>query len=479
MRFHIPSRVPRAGAMVLALLCTVAGLWAPPPAAAQETQGEAPQADARLAFARGVVAYRAGDFETARQRFEEAARLSPDDGTIHHWLGLTYLNLDRPRDAAGAFRSSLRARLAPPEPEEVRARLEEARRRVAETLPDPPPLPAPEWIGTFRVLPETPSFDGRVYLGVGQDSNPNLLPDDLTVTSPDGDPVSGEDSDTVILADARVGFQAANEEAGRTFGVALLGSQSLYGDFDYLDFRRLGGVASFSLGKEPAGFLTGPLGYTRTPRGLSRVTFLLQVGVSKDWLDGDDFADRLEGAATLALNEGSWGQIRLSAGYRDTEFEDDPPGTTGELLARSGESVGGELAQYLYLGARDRYLRLGVGLWEHDAGLAYDRSTLELGGELALPLRGWGDRTTLYLDTAHRTDDHDEPVSNRFAPFGEPREDEVLTLGGSLVVRVLGSLFVSGRAAWTDHEIDQPAGFAAPDLSYERTFAALGATWVF
>jgi hypothetical protein len=42
------------------------------------------------------------------------------------------------------------------------------------------------------------------------------------VTSPDGDPVSGEDSDTAILADARVGFQAVNEEAGRTFGVALL-----------------------------------------------------------------------------------------------------------------------------------------------------------------------------------------------------------------------------------------------------------------
>jgi hypothetical protein len=34
-------------------------------------------------------------------------------------------------------------------------------------------------------------------------------------------------------------------------------------------------------------------------------------------------------------------------------------------------------------------------------------------------------------------------------------------------------------ASWTDHEIDQPAAFVAPDLSYERTFAALGATWTF
>jgi tetratricopeptide (TPR) repeat protein len=476
MRFRIPSRMPPAGALALALLCVGVALWAPPPAAAQETQGEAPLADARLAFARGVVAYHAGDFETARQRFEEAARLSPDDGTVHHWLGLTYLNLDRPQDAAGAFRSSLRARLAPPEPEEVRARLEEARRRVREALLDRPPLPAPDWIGTFRVLPETPSFDGRVYLGFGQDSNPNLLPDDLTVTSPDGDSVSGEDSDTAILADARVGFQAVNEEAGRTFGVALLGSQSLYGDFDYLDFRRLGGVATFSLGKEPAGFLTGPLGYIRTPRGLSRITFMVQVGISKDWLDGDDFADRLEGAVTLGLNEGDWGQTRLSAGYRDTEFEDDPSGVTGDFLARSGEALGGELAQYFYLGARNRYIRLGVGLWEHDAGLAFDRSTLELSGELAQPLGG---RTTLYLSAGRRADDYDEPVSNRFDPFGEPREDEVLTLGGSLVVRVLDCLFVSGRASWTDHEIDQPAAFVAPDLSYERTFAALGATWTF
>ena len=438
----LPHRGLRGGTLLLALLF----LWGSPPSAAQEAVsggGSAPLADARLAFARGVAAFDDGDFETAREHFEEAVRLAPGDDTAREWLALAEANLRRLEEGAA---------------------------------PATAPASAPEWSGDFAVLPEVPRFDGRVFVGAGYDSNPNLLPDDLVLATPEGDPVSGEDSDIVILADVRAGFQRADETAGRTFGVVLHGSQSLYDDFDYLDFRRVGGVVQLALGKDPLGYLAGPLGYSRVPRGLTRTAFLLQVGASKDWLDGEDFADRLEAAASFAFNEGGWGQTRLSAGYGDEDFDRDPEGGPAELLARSGEELGGELAQYLFFGRRNRYLRLGVGAWERDAGAAHDRSSLVLDGQLSLPLGG---RSTLHLFASRRTDDYDEPVSNLFDPAGEPREDDELRAGGALVVRLVGGLFVSGRASWTDREIDMPAGFATPDLSYERTVATLGLSWVF
>ena len=117
-----------------------------------------------------------------------------------------------------------------------------------------------------------------------------------------------------------------------------------------------------------------------------------------------------------------------------------------------------------------------MGTLDRDAGSAYDASSLLARGELSLPVAS---RVTLYLSGAWRTDDYDEPVSNVFAPAGEPRQDDELRLGGALVVRALERLFVSGRVTWIDHQIDLPAGFATPDLSYDRTVATVGLSWIF
>jgi len=497
---HPPS-ARRTSILVLAL-CLAWAPWlvAPPDARAEEeapsakAASSAPAADARLAFTDGVLAFHDQDWETARQRFEEAVRLAPEDGTARYWLGVTDLNLGRPADAAREIEASLRARLPPrADPAEVRSRLAEARERagraageeavageMAEVALQRVAVPAPTWSGGFAVLPETPRFDGRLSLGVGTDSNPYLMPDDLVLVTPGGTVLDGAESDTVLLADVRLAGQWVDEAAGRTAGVVVRGGQSAHDQFDELDLGRLEVVGQVALGKDPLGYLTGPLGYARVPLGLTRWSFLGQVGVSKDWLDGEGFADRRTGAVTVALNENGTdtlaGQTRLSISSRDTDFDADPGGAAGKILDRGGEEVGATIAQVLFFGRRNRYLRLGVGTFDRNAGSAYDASSLVADGELSLPVAS---RVTVYLSGAWRTDDYDEPVSNPFDPAGEPRQDDELRLGGAVVVRALARLFVSGRVTWIDHQIDLPAGFATPDLSYDRTVATVGLSWIF
>jgi hypothetical protein len=477
-------------------------LWAPGASRADESpapaapsapsaQGDASLADAELAFTRGVLAFHGGDYEAARAAFEEAVRLAPDDGTARYWLGVTLLDLGRPDEAAAALRAALDSRRPPADRAEVRSRLGEAERRVRGEAGESALVAAPGWGGDFAVLPEVPRFDGRLYLGVGSDSNPNLMPDGLVLATPDGDPVDGAESDTVVLADARLAVQAVDPEAGggpgrslgRSLGLVLHGAQSLHDKFGYLDLRRLGGVVQLALGKDPLGYATGPLGYARVPFGRSRWTWLLQAGWQTDSLDGHGFDDAFLAGTSLALDEVGTGPLGgrtwLGVSYVDRTFDGDPSGSSKDVLGRSGTELRGELAQYLFFGPRNRYLRLAVATGRRNAGAAYDASSLEGRGELSLPLAPRATRWTLFLTGAYRQDDYDHAVSNVFAPTGEPRRDRETRLGGSVAFRVVADLFVSGRVTWIDHRIDTTAGFAAPDLSYDRTLATLGLSWVF
>lgn len=429
----------------VAALALVFGLGAPaiapaPLPAQPAPPSTAPRADADLAFTRGVLAFHDGDFAAARDHFREALRLDSGNEEASRWLELAERNLGRQPEAA--------------------------------------PVPAPEWVGDFAVLPEVPWFEGRLHLAAGSDSNPNLMPDDLVLLTPDGELVDGEESDLVALVDARLALQhsVGGGAFPATWGLVLQGSESFHDEFDYLDFARHEAVGHLAVGRDPLGYLTGPFGYARVPAGTSPVAFLLQVGAARDWLDGFGFAERYVAGSSFAVNEGGWGQTVISGSYRDEDFDDDPPAPLEAVLGRSGERVRGELAQYLFFGPRNRYLRLAVAAGERDAGAAHDASVEEAGAEASLP---FGGRWTLYLAGALRRDDYDEPASNLFAPGGEPREDEETLLGASLVVRVLDPLFVTGRVTWIDHEIDMPAGFATPDLSYERTIATVGVSWIF
>lgn len=450
-------------------------------AGANEAPRTAERADAALAFTHGVLAFHREDFETARERFGEVVRLAPEDGNARYWLGLTELNLGRPSEAASSFRQSLDAARPPDVPrDEVRSSLAEAERRAAEVAPaEHEPVPAPGWTGDFAVLPEVRPWDLRVSLAAGTDSNPNLLADDLVLATPDGEVVEGQESDTVLLADLRLGFQrggGAGGDGNLSYGVAFRGSRSAYSDFDFLDATHLDATVQLAWGRDPAGYVTGPLGYARVPFGRTPVSVLVQVGLSRDELEGDGLspsgADGTLGAATLVLREAGWGQTQIEGSWRDLDFDDDLPGP----LARSGEEVRGRIAQYLYLGHRNRYLRLDAAAGQRDAGASRDASLTEAGAELSLPLaRGW----TLYASGSWTRDDYDEPESNLFTFAGPAREDDVVRLGGSLVWRALDRLFVSGRVTRIDHDIEVDAPFGVPDLSYERTVATIGMSWIF
>ncbi|MGD2114621.1 MAG: tetratricopeptide repeat protein [Acidobacteriota bacterium] len=442
--------------------------------------GAAPAADATLAFSRGVLAFHDGDFDAARTHFGEAVRLAPEDGTARYWLGMTELNLGRAAEAARAIRESLDAPRPPAVPaEELRATLAEAERRAATAPTEAEPLPAPGWIGDVAVLPEVRPWDLRISLSAGTDSNPNLLGDDLVLATPDGEVVDGEESDTVVLADLRLGLQrvgGADQDGNLSYGLAFRGSHAAYSDFDYLDVTHLDAVAQLAWGRDPAGIVTGPLGYSRVPSGRTPVSVLVQVGVSRDELDGagssEISADGVLGGATLIVREGGWGQTQLEGSWRDLDFDDDALGP----LAKSGDVLRGGVAQYFYLGRRNRYLRLDVSAGQRDAGASRDASLTGAGAELSLPLaRRW----TLYASGSYTREEYDEPESNLFTFAGPAREDDVVRVGGSLVWRALERLFVTGRVTRIDHDIDLDAPFGVPDLSYERTVATLGVSWIF
>ncbi len=482
----IRSRVSAPLVLLLVLgaaLPGAPGLRAAEEETARPEAGTASRADAALAFTHGVLAFHREDFETARERFGEAVLLAPGDGTARYWLGLTELNLGRPAEAARAIRESLEADRTPAVPrDEVRSTLAEAERRAAETAAppvEPEPVPAPGWAGDFAVLPEVRPWDLRISLAAGTDSNPNLLAEDLVLATPDGEVVEGEESDTVVLADLRLGLQragGADGEGNLSYGVTFRGSRTAYSDFDFLDATHLDATVQLAWGRDPAGYVAGPLGYARVPFGRTPVSVLVQAGVSRDELEGDGLspsgADGVLGAATLIFREAGWGQTQIEGSWRDLDFDDDLPGP----LARSGEEVRGRIAQYFYLGRRNRYLRLDAAAGQRDAGASRDASLTEAGAELSLPLaRSW----TLYATGSWARDDYDEPESNLFTFAGPVREDDVVRVGGSLVWRALERLFVSGRVTRIDHDIGLDAPLGVPDLSYERTVATFGVSWIF
>lgn len=426
-------RVP----FVLALCLALATLAAAPSLA----QGEAPRADLQIAFADGVLAFTDGDFETARERFEWVVAADPGDSEARRWL------------------------------EATRARLRDEE------------VAAPAWgEGTIRVTPELPRFDGRLALAVAADSNPYLMSDDLVLARPGGEIVDGPEDDLVGLGDLRLAVRPFARGPGgddARSAVSLVGElgAALYRDFDDLDTSRARLAVQYVWGRDPRGYVLGPLGYARTPLGRDGVSLLVQVGGSRAWVDGEAALDTREGSVAALFRAGSWGQTRLQALVRDAELDGARPGA-GTALDPFGEEIAAGVVQTLFLGRLDRTLRLGADFGEIDAGTAYDRSYVDLSAELALPLSG---RSTLYLAGGARRDDYDDPLSTFFlAGPDDTREDETLRTSAGLVTRVGASFALTGRLAWSDRDADLGEVFGGADfLSYDRTLASVGLVWNF
>ncbi len=416
--------------LAAALALALAAAAAPPPAAA------AASADAEVAFAFGLAAFHRGDFEAAAERFAAAVEADPGNAAAQAWL-------------------------------------EQARRAAAGETAGPPEPAAPR-LETFGGVPP---WELDLRASIGDDSNPLLLADGVLAVSPDGSTLfDGPESDTVIGLGARGALVPVRGRGGWTLALVGEGYQALYDRLDFLDFTRLGATAQLARGGDPSGFLAGPLGYLRVPQGNPRFGLLLQGGLAEDDLDGDGYASTTAAAASFFVRQGAAGATRLSAAWRDEDFDRDNAGA----FEASGTVVEAEVEQTFHLGRRERFVRLALGAAERDAGAAFDASTAGGRAELALP---FGDGWTLTLAGGLDQVDFDavesNPVFGSF-PVDEAREDSITRLGAVLSWALAPRFLLTGRVSWSDRDADVgPVAEQFFDLDYERTVAAVGFRWSF
>jgi len=422
-----PQAAAAIPAVALILALGLTSLLAAPAALAAST------ADAEVAFAFGLAAYHRGDYEEAVERFTEAVEADPDSETARAWL-------------------------------------ERARRAAAGEEPAAEPAPPAVPLDRFG---EVPPWEFELRASYGNDSNPALLADGVVYVGPGGELFDGPESDTVIAGGARL---AVAPVRGDTVTVSLVGEgyQAVFDEFDFLDFTRLGAAGQIAWGGDPAGFLAGPLGYLRVPIANPRFGLLLQGALTEDELDGEGYLSTTAAAASLFVREGAAGTTRLSATYRDEDFDNDAAG----VFEASGTETEAEIEQTCYLGARHRFLRLAAAAGERDAGAAFDGSSVGGRAELALPL---GEAWTLTLAGGVERVEFDGVESNPvfgIFPVDEAREDSIVRLGAALSWAVTPRFLLTARAARTDRDSDLgPVAEQFFDFDYERTVVAVGFRW--
>lgn len=428
--------------LILTLLSTLAV-----PAAAQDSPpadgSEHRIADAEVVYARGLLALHEGDPEEAVRLFEQALAAHPEHEDARVWL-----------DYARRL-----------------ARGEEAVEPTREEAP----------------FGDVPTWELGLGLFAGSDSNPvQLAADTMAVPFEGTDTVVGEESDSFTQLDLRAAVHPLVDRGGWSLGLVGEGHQTLFGDLDFLDLSRTRGSVHLSFGGDPLGVLTGPLGWVRVPYDDRPVAVLFQLGAAFDQLDGQSWRDELAAAISVTFREGRALATRISASYRDHDFEQGFEENLGEeevsLIPQDYSELELAADQYIYFGRRHRFLRLGVAAGERSsdpgAGLDQDGSTLGARAELGLPFTR---RFTLSLAGSWRQVDFDEVESNPLFPFfftDRPREDTTTRLVAVASWAVKPRLLLTGRVARIDRDADLgPATEELLDLDYERTVVSLGVRW--
>lgn len=457
MGHNVPSWAPLLGVWVVLAL--------PAPTTAETT----PQlAAAETAFAQGLFAFQEGDDATAIERFAEAARLNPNEGSPHYWRGLALLRLGRVREAAAAIAASLEAR-RPPEVDRERVVADLAAARQAaegeKVEVEPPP-----WRDRGDAIDDRGLWEGSVGFAAAADSNPNLLSEELSLPAPGGGLVQGEEADNAASLGARLAVYPFHRRAGPILGVTLEASRSFHQDFEFLDLARARGAVQLAFGSDPLGYLSGASSQTRAPFGGSRFTALLHAGGTSYQLDGSSYLQTWEGAASLTFHETAATATRLDLGYADRDFSD----RSDEL--RSGEDLSLQVSQLFFFGRRDRSLRLGVLTEDRRAEPEFAATVLEGNAEAAWPL---GDRWVLGLEGSVREDDYEDPRSNLFDPTGESRNDTTARGAVTLAWAATQRLRWTARGAYIRRTSNVDLGPGLPDLDYRRLIVSAGMSWVF
>lgn len=446
-------------------LCGLAALLIPWP-----TRAEAPQlAAAEIAFTEGLLAFQEGQNEAAAERFAEAGRLNPLEGTSRYWRGLALLRLGRAREAAEEIAASLAAR-HPPEVKRERVLADLAvARQAAEG--EPVEVEVPEW-QSDRAIDDRGLWEGSVGLAAVADSNPNLFSEELGLPRPDsqGGLVRGEEADEAARLLARIGIYPFHAREGPSLGVTLEARRSFHQDFGFLDLGQVRGTVQVAFGGDPRGFLEGPWGHIRVPFADDRFQALLQAGAASYQLDGASYLRTWEGAASLTFHETGATASRLELAWSDRDFSEE--GLADER--RSGEDLALEASQLVFFGRRNRFLRLGALAGDRRAGREFSASVIGGSAELWLPVAL---RWTVHLEGQVREEDYDHSESNLFSPSREPRKDTTMRAVLTLVWNATERFRFLARGTWVDRDSSVDLGEALPDLDYRRTIASVGVSW--
>jgi hypothetical protein len=433
-------------------------------------EGEHNLARAEVSFTDGIIALDDGDGEKAAGLFLAAVAQHPGHGDALHWLGVTYLRLGRPADAAARLEESLKAEDPPTARRgRVRADLRKAREAARAGSASSVAVALPPYRPRVPGLGDLPRWQARLGLAALHDSNPGLLPEDLLVPLP-GHPLLGDaTADDAALLDASV---ALHPFQGRSWslGLAVDGRTSKYRDQRDLDLSQARGVVSMAWGGDPAGSVSGPLGSARVPSRSGRFSFLLQGGGTRVWLGGDSFLSAAEGAFSVMARHSPGSAVRLDLEIRDSSYSRDGSGA----LHRGGTEAVLGLSHYFYLGRRDRWLRLGAAAGEQDSGQAFDSASTEAFAELAAPL---STRWTLSLLGSYREDRFDNPESSLLHAPGRPRDDATWRVTAASAWRMTDHLQWVIQGSHVQRESNVLVVSQAPLFDYERTTLSLGVDW--
>lgn len=435
---------------------------------AQAEGGTAPQiAASGIDLVEGLAALEAGRDAEAADWFAEAARLDPESGSPRYWHGLALLRLGRAAEAVEELAASLAAKRPPDVARErVLADLEAARRA------EPVRLEPPEIVLDERPIDDRGLWEGSVGLGTGIDTNPNLLSKELILPRPSGALVRGGERDALGLLGAQLGVYPFHACEGPNVGASLEVRQSHYRDFSYLDLGTARGLVGIAFGRDPLGFLEGPLGTARVPFGTSRLSALLQAGASDYRLDGAFYLRVWEGAATLVLQESPGTATRLDLAGASRGFSG--RGLSDER--RTGRDLSLQVSQLLWMGRRDRVLRLGILAMDRQAHQAFAASRLAGNAGLKWLL---GLRWKAELEGELRWDRYDDRESNLFDLAGPPRRDTLRRGSLAVIWEATDRLRWIARGALASRTSNVDLGDALPDLDYRRTSFTLGVGWVF